>query len=97
MPKVQSTGRVVRTIAIHLASPTRIRPSRSPGSSGKKAHASASCNLSVQSFGDFARNGQIYHEEGGDEPVQKDAKCNLYPDFSGPENVVERLELDLAQ
>lgn len=38
-----------------------------------------------------------YHEERGDDPIQKDAKHDLYPDFSGSEHVVKRLELDLAQ
>lgn len=39
MERLEEWGKRLCTIAMHLASPTRIKPSRSSGSSGRKAHA----------------------------------------------------------
>jgi hypothetical protein len=33
----------IKTIAIHLAMPTKIKPSRNPGSSGRNAHDKLNC------------------------------------------------------
>ena len=41
--------------------------------------------------------GWRYHKKGCNDPIQEDAKRYLYPDLSCSENVMERLELDLAQ
>lgn len=59
MKRLEERGKRLCTIAMHLASPTRIKPSRSSGSSGRKAHARPSWWTFCQhvcSFSDFSEN-----------------------------------------
>ena len=70
------------TMAMHLASPTRIRPSRSPPLSGRNAQARASYGrgVSIEEERDWDQGTKVgykggcerwvtYHEEWGHDPV----------------------------
>lgn len=82
-------------MAIHRANPTKIRPVRSPGSSGKKAQASPSCSISTRK----SQKGHkiSYHKEGRHDPIHDDAETQLYPDLAVGEDKVQSLVLYLAQ
>lgn len=64
--------------------PTRMRPVRRSGSSGRKAHAKPSYARVRGTFrwmeGDEGRRGRVYHEEGRYDPVDEDAESELFPE-----------------
>lgn len=74
---------------MHLANPTRIKPSRSSGSSGRKAHASASWNIQHQHANLDGLNNS-YHQERSNNPIDEDAETNLDPDPTLSEDMVQR-------
>lgn len=82
-------------MAMHRANPTKIRPVRSPGSSGKKAQASPSFRVSTRR----SENGHrmSYHKQGRHNPVYKDAETQLYPYLTVGKDEVQSFVLDLAQ
>lgn len=85
------------TIAIQRASPTRISPCRSSGSSGRNAQANANWKNST-SVDSYERHSQesTYHEERGYDPIDEYAEGNLYPNLPCPENIMQALISNLA-
>lgn len=80
---------------MHRARPTRIKPSRKPGLSGRKAHARASYTELVYR-GEFYRRG-AYHNKGRNNPIRNNAETNLHPHLTLLEDEMEGLVPDLAQ
>jgi hypothetical protein len=81
------------TIAMHLANPTRIRPSLSSGSSGRNAHARPSLitiEISAPGVAKQERHSlfRTYHQEGSNDPVEHNAEPHLNPDLAGLEDAV---------
>lgn len=82
---------------MHRATPTMIKPLRRPGSSGRKAHARASCGVLAFDVCFHERELVSYHEEGCDKPVHDDAEQYLDPKTPFEGRTVKRLIPNFAQ
>lgn len=83
----------ISTMAIHRARPTRIRPTRSSGLSGRNAHAKPSWSV-LAIIGD--RWIATYHQEGCNNPVDDYAEEDLLPDVALGEDLMKTFVSDFA-
>ena len=90
----------IRTIAIHLARPTRIKPSRRPDLSGRKAQASPSYDrLAVVSRkdGSNVNRRSSYHDKWCNDPIDDDAEADLNPNLAVLHNSVKSFISNFTQ
>lgn len=82
----------ILTMAMHLPRPTRMRPARRPGSSGKKAHDKPSWynQVSAMIFDKREKEGNAHHEKRRHDPVHDDTEQYLFPHISTRQNLVKR-------
>jgi len=92
---LEKAKEITHTMAMHLARPTNISPSRKSLRSGRNALDKASGNVS-QSLLNLGAFG-TYHEEGCHNPVHHDAEADLYPQSTVLEKMMQALIACLAK